>query len=253
LLGLSKPLSNLRTFDAEPLRGAQATPVEIETEAGVWVPAWIFEPRPAKPKGTMLLLQSSRLVGFREEELFHQLALAGWRVCIPDLRGAGDLTPEFGRGAARHARNHNEEESWAWASLFLGKPLAGQRVTDIRAAVGALGERVTVAAIGRMTVPALIAASLEPRIETLYLAGGLVSFRSIIHTENYTHPFANFIPGIVNHTDLPEIARGVSKLVLAGVVDAAGKPVAGDAVRELYPRAAVEAKPAWDAARLSSL
>jgi dienelactone hydrolase len=259
LLALSKPLGTMRKFDAEPLAEAQATPIEIDVEPGVWMPAWLFEPRgQSAAKRTMLLLQSSRLVGFQEEQLFHQLARAGWRVCIPDLRGTGDVTPEFARAAARHARNHANEDSWAWASLFLGKPLLGQRVTDIRAAVTSLGGDVTVAATGRMTVPALIAAALEPRIAGVYLAGGLASFGSVVETENYNAPFANFVRGFVNHTDLPGIAREVvsRKIILAGTVDGAGRKMPVSEVRKLYPDTGsvqIEAEASWDARRLSSL
>jgi dienelactone hydrolase len=259
LLALSRPLGTMRRFDPEPLAGAQATPIEIDVEPGVWMPAWLFEPRGRTPaKGTMLLLQASRLTGFREEELFHQLARAEWRVCIPDLRGTGDVTPEFGRGAARHARSHANEDSWSWASLILGKPLLGQRVTDIRAAVKALGGDITLAALGRMTVPALIAASLEPKIQRLYLANGLVSFRSVIEMEDYNAAFANFVRGFLNHTDLPEIARAVTarKTILAGTVDGAGKKMPVSEVRKLYPDTGsiqIEADASWDASRLTPL
>jgi hypothetical protein len=31
----------------------------------------------------------------------------------------GDMTPEFGRGAERHAKPHHSEEDYAWSSLIL--------------------------------------------------------------------------------------------------------------------------------------
>ena len=131
-------------------------------------------------------------------------------MCAPDLRGIGDLTPEFGRHSARNAREHANDEMWAWSSLVLGKPLAGQRVTDLLAVVQGLrarpdlkGKPLVLAARGFSTVPALFAAALEPAIDRLYLAGGLVSFQSIVDTEDYNHPFGNFVPNLLLHTDLP--------------------------------------------------
>jgi hypothetical protein len=189
---------------------------------------------------------------WHEGELYERLAAEGCVVCAPDLRGAGDLTPEFSRGAARHAREHANDEHWAWASLILGKPLAGQRVTDILALIGALrarpefaGRRVAVAAQGIPVVPALFAAALEPAVQSLYLAGGLVSFRDLVDTENYRHPFGNFVPRILNHTDLPVLVAQLAprRVVLAGVVDAAGSRMDPAKVRQLYARASnVEVK-----------
>ncbi len=168
----------------------------------------------------------------------------------------------MGRGAAHHAARHNSEEEWAWGSLILGKPLLGQRVTDILAVQeaarhhdGAGEHSLVVAARGKMTVPAQFAAALDSNFSTLYLSGGLLSFRNIVETEYYTHPFANFLPGVLRHTDLTELP-GPKRVVLAGVVDAAGQAAPVDIVREAYSKAAnvdVVAEARWDAATLGAL
>jgi hypothetical protein len=183
-------------------------------------------------------------------------------VCAPDLRGIGDLTPEFGRAAARNAREHANDESYAWSSLVLGKPLAGQRVTDLLAVVQGLcsrpdlnGRRLVLAARGTPAVPALFAAALEPAIDGLYLAGGLVSFQSIVETEDYNHPFGNFVPNLLLHTDLPELAASMAprRVVLAGAVDGAGRKMAPEEVRKQYAGSAnIEVFPdaLWDPASI---
>ena len=66
------------------------------------------------------------------------------------------------------------------------------------------------AAQGKMTVPAAFAAALEPRVDSLYLAGGLISYRSLVDTEDYFHTFANFSPKLLLHTDLPEVIAGLA-------------------------------------------
>jgi hypothetical protein len=191
-----------------------------------------------------------------------RLASEGCAVCAPDLRGIGDLTPEFGRAAARNAREHANDESYAWSSLVLGKPLAGQRVTDLLAVVQGLcsrpdlnGRRLVLAARGTPAVPALFAAALEPAIDGLYLAGGLVSFQSIVETEDYNHPFGNFVPNLLLHTDLPELAASMAprRVVLAGAVDGAGRKMAPEEVRKQYTGSAnVEVFPdaLWDPASI---
>jgi hypothetical protein len=169
-------------------------------------------------------------------------------VCVPDLRGNGDLMPETGRGAAGYTRDHSDEENYAWASLILGKPMLGQWVTDVLALAAAMrarpeckGRRIVVAASGKVTVPALIAAALDPGIAGLYLAEGLTSFQSVVDTEDYHVSFANFVPNLLRHTDLPEVAASIAPrtIVLAGAVNASGGAAELLEVQRLYPSARV--------------
>jgi hypothetical protein len=114
---------------------------------------------------------------------------------------------------------------------------------------------VVLAASSRLTLPALFAAALEARISQLYLSGGLVSYRSIVETEEYNVPFAGFVPGILLHTDLPEIAASIAprKLCLAGTVNGAGERLDADKVRALYSGSHIEVRPRpqWDIDSLS--
>jgi len=217
------------------------------------VPAWIFDPgRRGAP--TLLVLDSAgRNHGWQEGGLYHRLAQSGILVCAADVRGIGDLTPEFSPGAAGYEREHQDEENYAWGSLILGRSLLGQRVTDILGLVDALGDRVTVAARGRLTVPALCAAAMDKRISSLYLAGHLLSWRNIVETEDYTHPLSNFVPDVLRHTDLPQLAASVPRLMLAGVVDAAGIDLPADRVRQIYPTAEIKEKVNWNFEGLSRL
>jgi hypothetical protein len=81
---------------------------------------------------------------------------------------------------------------------------------------------------------------LEPSVKGLYLAGGLGSFENLIQTEVPDYPFANYVPGLLNHTDLPEIAASIAprKILLAGAVDAEGKTMNTTAVLQVYSAAA---------------
>jgi hypothetical protein len=198
---------------------------------------------------------------WRESELWQTLARRGVIVCAADVRGVGDLLPEYGRGNPRYTGPHAGEEDFAWASLIFGRPLAGQRASDLLALAAALrahpaakGRKLRLAAAGRMTAPALFAAALDGAIDSLYLSGGLVSYRSVIDAEEYTAPLASFVPRILLHTDLPEIAASMAprRVVLAGAVDAAGRTLPAADVRALYGAANVEvrARAQWDEAAL---
>ena len=232
--------------------------VEFPAAPKVWVPAWLYQPKASDPsKPLVIVLEPGGRNAWHEGELYNRMAAEGCVVCAPDLRGIGDMTPEFSRGAARHARPHNSEEDYAWSALILGKPLAGQRVTDILSIVRGLRSRpefarrrVILAARGVLTVPALFAAALEPAIDSLYLADGLISFRSIVETEVYKYPFGNFVPNLLAHTDLPELTASLAprRVTLAGAVDGAGNRLAVEAVRAEFSSASnirVLPEPAW--------
>jgi hypothetical protein len=235
--------------------------------AGVWLPAWLFLPRAADPaKPAILALDpSGRNARGREGGLYSELAARGWPVCAADVRGVGDLTPEYGRGSPSYARDHAGEEAYGWASLILGRPLAGQRAADILALVSALrehpaarGRRLRLCAAGRLAVPALFAAALDGRIDELYLSAPLVSYRSILETEEYSVPFSNFVPSILRHKDLPEIAASITPrpVLMAGVVDAKGDRMDPDEVHRIYRAAGnvtIRPEALWDEASLSGV
>ena len=195
--------------------------VEIAVARDVWLPGYIFMPR-MTPKSIIVPLEPRGRNGrWREGDLYHSLAEAGHIVAAFDIRGIGDLWPEVGRGNPFYTRRHAEEDSYAWASLILGKPLLGQRVSDILAISQALRNqvrdvRIVVAALDHLTVPALLATSIDPKIATLYTARGLRSYASLLESEDYVEPFVNFIPDVLSKTDLPEIRKTIGSRLKEG-------------------------------------
>jgi hypothetical protein len=246
LLGIenSSPGDRATTLAESRFRSMRIQALEFASAPKVWVPAWLFlpqQPDPAQP--LVIVVEPSGRGAASERTLSGRLAARGCVACAPDLRGQGDAAPEFGRGASGHGREHNNEEHYSWSSLILGKPLLGQRASDLLAVIRGLRarpdlkrRRLVLAARGTATVPALCAAALEKSIDVLYLAGGLTSFRSIAETENYRYPFGNFVPHFLEHADLPDLARSMpqSRLVLAGAVDAAGRKQSPDEVCQEY-------------------
>jgi len=119
-------------------------------------------------------------------------------------------------------------------------------VRGLRTRADLQSRRVLVAARGVSTQIAQFAAALEPSIATLYLSGGLVSYQKAVDSETYTHPFGNFAPNLLRHTDLPDLAKAIAprRVVLAGAVDASGAAIAVAEVREAYRDAPnVEVRP----------
>lgn len=251
LLGLERPRPQsraalLRTTPSE--RGITIETLDIPSVAGVHLPAWLFRPKQeVSGKPVLLILHpAGRNSVWAEDGLCQELAQSGLTVCAADVRGIGDLSPEISPGAPGFARSHGSEEHYAWASLILGRPLLGQRVTDIhaltqalRAGLGLEGREIAMAAFGEMTVPALFAAALVPEVRRLYLAGGLSSYRSILETEQHSHTFADFVPNILAYTDLPEVVVQLAprRVVIAGAVDARGTTHSITDARKIYAAA----------------
>jgi dienelactone hydrolase len=244
----------LKVVGSVPSKGMTVEAIEVESAPGVYLPAWFFRPQKPDPNAAILLIlePQGRNSRWQEGALYHELAASGITVCAADVRGTGDLVPEYGRGSARYTGPHHEEDHYAWASLMLGRPLVGQRVTDILALVRALSTRgqIRVAASGKMTVPALFAAALEPRVQALLLSGGLTSFTDLVRSEDYKHPFANFVPGLLLHSDLPDIARSLAPrpLTVAAPVDSNDQRVPPSQVQSAFSNAdhiRVLADPGW--------
>jgi hypothetical protein len=260
-IGSDRANAQLSFLKKVPSGALTVEAIEVSSAEKVWLPAWLFTPGRNDPSQSVILLldEHGRNQHWREDGLAEHLASRGHQVCVADIRGIGDLKPEVGRGAPGYTIPHDEEEDYAWASLILGKPLLGQRVTDILAWVQALAPRgrIVIAASGRLTVPALFAAAFEKQIDTAYLSSGLISLKSVVTTESYKLPLANIAANLLSHTDLPDLTELLAprKLYLAGSVDGAGRKMDREAVKKIYPQShvAVSEEQEWTAEKLSSL
>lgn len=213
LLRVDAPVrSKLTVLGTSRYADCEIQGVEVQTAAQVWCPGWLFLPKKQWSKLLLVLEPNGRNARWREGDLYHQLASQGIAVCAADVRGTGELYPQYSPGAAAYTGPHQSEENYAWSGLILGRPLVGQRVTDILAWVEALPRTaaISIAARDTMTVPALCAAALDPRVAGVYLARGLESWRSLVEAEQYRQTLANFVPDVLRQTDLPQLARSMA-------------------------------------------
>lgn len=263
LLRISAPSvpPRLDVLATVPSRHCHITAAEVQTSPDVWVPMWIFEPNHPARKMIIVLDPSGRNEGWGEDDLYQELARE-MLVCVPDLRGFGDLQPELSSGAPAYALSHSSDEAYAWASLILGRPLLGQRVQDLCAVIEATRRKFgrpvdLLAARGALTVPALCAAVLDRGVRRLYLYGHLASWRSVTEYEEYIVPFSNFVPNVLEETDLPYLAAALAPRTvrISGCLDARGQNMAHEQVRSLYRSSNVEiaGRTAWDSNAFVSL
>jgi dienelactone hydrolase len=250
LLKTVRPANNLRaqTIGQVKSRNVLVEVLEVVSGPAVWLPAYLLMPDNV-PKNKPVVLALDEAPNNRlwfNSEVDQTLPEVSPVICAADIRGVGALTPEFSPGHAEYEQGHQREENYAWSSVILGRPLVGQRTSDILALTAALrnhpatsGRPIYIAAFRRLTVPALFAAALDASIQGLYLCGGLVSFQNLAETEIYHYPFANFVPNLLNHTDIPDLAAALAprKVVLGGAINAEGHAMQPSAVRNIYQSA----------------
>lgn len=226
----------------EQVEGVTVEKLVLETEPGVFVPAIFLKGR--KPGQTEDLTQPAilwllgrgkrSLLKGRWNELIKRLAQSTHCVLIPDLRGTGETSPSVDESYL------GDETSLNGYGLRIAHPLIGMRVRDALACVAYLRKRDGIAdseisIIGDSLAKTNPAEIRQPRIETdaglepLYraeslgpavalltfvldqrlewceLRGPLASYASVCERPYFYHPFASFVPGILQHFDVPDL------------------------------------------------
>jgi cephalosporin-C deacetylase-like acetyl esterase len=150
-----------------------------------------------------------------------------WHVVCPALRATGaDAPPKMAIG---RAPDHHAAQ---WG-LWLGRPLAAQWAVDIHRAVAAtfaafpsVPEEMLVVGIGPASVAALLAATIDDRIEQLALVEPLLSFvADVPYQREY---MGSLIPGVLPHVgNVAHLAslHAPRRLLIIGGVLADGKPL----------------------------
>lgn len=138
-----------------------------------------------------------------------KLIAAGHVVLSVDLRGYGETAD-----AKQGGKYHNQEFRTAMVAMHVGRPLMGQRVDDVLAALDAMANhpRVDPAAIrlvgvGRTGPVALHAAALEPRFVGLTLRDSIDSWTDdVVARPLAPQMLSQVVPGVLAHYDLPDLA-----------------------------------------------
>ena len=190
---------------------------EVTSEPGVSLRVSRFS-KGRKVGKLKLMLDFEASVPFEEAEVDE------WRIVQADLRGTGALA-NSNDGVGR-AVDHNSAE---W-SMWIGRPLLGQWVEDVRRILdaveqedGQLPEEIMVVGRSVAGIVALCAAALDVRITRCQMIGSLTSYISDIPYEKQR--LGIMVPGILRDVgDIPHIASLVSPrpLLITGGVDGGG-------------------------------
>jgi hypothetical protein len=201
----------------------------FSSEDGQYIPGWRWTADGnAAGSKTIVLLDDRGKAVVAESGFVRPLLAAGYAVVSLDLRGRGEALGLFGAG-------WNTNFRLLACQVDLGQPLAGRRAFDLRRALDYLESKqqlnhLTVVGLGDDALPALLAASLDERIERLAVAGYVHSLVSQmrartprpknemsefwndpqatghVNTGDYEVDFGSVIPGALAFADLPDIA-----------------------------------------------
>lgn len=149
----------------------------------------------------------------REEPLIREVLAAApdaaFFAC--DVRGIGDSQPNT-CGADQFLRPYGSHYFYAAHSFMLDRPLLGQRVFDVLRvmqilAAGGGHEEIHLVGKGWGALAAVFAALLEPRVARVTLKHALRSYTEVAESADYKWPYATFLPGVLQHFDLPDCYR----------------------------------------------
>jgi alpha-beta hydrolase superfamily lysophospholipase len=159
-------------------------------------------------------------------DLVEPLLAAGRRVAGIDVRGWGETRPHMPDRKA----GFSWDEFFAYRSMELGRPLFGQRLRDLLVtAPGAAGAGSwDLVGVGAGALLAAYAAAIEPRVRSVVVIGGMLSYRSVIDDPLYRQPLSAFLPGVIGAYEVRDILAAIAprRLMAINAEDARRQPAA---------------------------
>lgn len=235
-----------RIRSSNPRKNVVIEEIQFESEPGIRIPGWFVTPSSGtRQRSTVLYLTEDggdAVVG--EPGSMDRLLTAGHAVCTISLRGLGIAMPRFPKGGPHfYGGGHDLDENFAWACLVLGRPVIGQRVWDTLRAIDYLVSRpdvdssqIRLLGTGSGGLAALMAGFLDKRPRSVLVDQTLVSYASVLGSNDYSLKLAWFVPGILRRFDLPDLTVSLSPRpcwILNGT-GPSGQVLSEDSAREQY-------------------
>lgn len=233
LLGLKEIRSPSTAYESAP--GVET--IGFEPEAGIRLSARVETGRGAdSPRAILLDLDGAERAG--AGPIAGELRRAGWSVVTLDLRATGRLAPAH--DAVGYAPDHDSAE---WG-LWIGRPLLGQWVDDVRRLLDALDagsgvanprRSTTLIGIGPGGLVALAAAARDSRVDRVAAVGTVASLVSEVPYRGQR--LGTIVPGMLGAIgDVGHLAALIAprRVVIAGGVAGDGRAFDGEHLRASY-------------------
>lgn len=241
----------VRHIATTPRRRYHIEKLQILSEPGVYIPAWVFIPDQRGADGSAILYinEHGKEADALEFEVLEQLTQKGNLVVAADVRGIGETKPAHpdDAGCGLYGHVDDAETTMQYMAWEMNESLFGMRVQDVVRCVDYVLSRsdvdrgsLRVIGRGRGALWVLYAAALDARITQTVCEGGLLSYRTLTSADRYLHAADIFIPDVLQHFDLPQVASAVAdrRLAILAPVDAMKSPVDEETARQAYDAAA---------------
>lgn len=247
----------VRHVATTPREGYRIEKVEFLSEPGIYIPTWVFVPddrRQLLP--TVLYLNDNGVQsdGMEYEGgessgsapgVLDELVRNGHLVIASDVRGIGitRASQMSSLSAGEFGRLFDMDTGMAYAAWSMDLSLLGMRVQDVTRCLdfamqreGVDKRQLHVIGKGQAALWCLCAAVLDERIPNLICTDGLLSYGTLAQADRYLYGGDAFVPGILRHFDLPDVAAAVAPRPLALIEpkDAMKKTVEASLANETY-------------------
>jgi len=235
--------------------------ITITVESDITIPLLLFLPQTkqaAHPPVVVGIAEGGKelFMATRSEDI-ERLLRNGVAVCLPDVRGTGEISPDSRRDP------ENDENMQAVNEQMLGETLVGRRLKDLRTVLVYLGQRhdldiKRLGLWGESLVPvngsrffmeelplwqvgpqiqqqgeplggllAVLGTLYDPIVRTVAVNGGLASFESILDDAFFYVPADLTVPGFLEAGDLADVEAALAPkpMLLENLVDSKNRLV----------------------------
>lgn len=226
----------VRSVVITPREGYHIEKIELLSEPGIYVPIWVFVPENSSGVlPTVLYLndegmevdgmefQGAEASGLQRgvlDEMVHR----GYLVIAADVRGIGETSVSRMRSLScgEFGQLFDTDTEMAYGAWWMNESLLGMRVWDVVRCVDYVMQRkdadhqhLNVIGKGEAGVWCLYAAALDNRMRSLICVDSLLSYRSLTQVDRYLYGAGVFVPEVLQHLDLPQVAAAISPCPLA--------------------------------------
>jgi cephalosporin-C deacetylase-like acetyl esterase len=201
------PRPNVRQLETIDRSGYSIRKIIIEPEAGIQLPALLFQPDKKNGKRSLYVHGAGKQAGVGPDGEIEKLVLAGNTVLAVDLRGSGETGPTAG---GMWGGNWDD----VFLSYLLGRSFVGMRAEDILNSARYLSElddaddpvRVELIAIDGACPPAMHAAALENELfHSLKVSQPDFTWSDIVRDPSIKGQLANTVHGALSVYDLDDL------------------------------------------------
>ncbi len=195
----------------------------LKPEKGIILPAILLEPATkfSNPDIILYISQKGKSDILNDMGIINEILRKGYRVFAVDLRGMGETAPDM---------------AGVYWDFLSGKPIFGQRVRDVLAAIKWLGEseikaqNIKLWGKGMCALYGAFAGVVCKNITGLVLEEPLLSFESVVHAKVPVYRNEIMLPGVLEKFDMTRIYQALCPRPLSVI-----NPLLGDGTRAGLP------------------